>query len=113
MSIFFITPVMTPDQRRLTQFLYPLLAGFSTFFLGGTALLELTGDLAGFKVGFSATAGIAVFVLCYVYPPYFLRTAGVHDNVEATRILLSQDPKRTAGGEVARRKKLAKELYLN
>jgi hypothetical protein len=74
---FFRTPPqgLTRDQRTILLLLFALLAGFSTYFLGGAALLELTGDIyRGVKLGFSATAGIAVFVFCYLYPPYFFRS---------------------------------------
>ena len=70
---FFQTPTMTEDQRRIMLLLFALLAGFSTFFLGGTALLEISGKTSqGINLTLSATAGIAVFVLCYLSPPYFI-----------------------------------------
>lgn len=71
-AAFFLKSNMTPDQRTIALLLFALLAGFSTAFLGGTVLLEITGNTSqGRKFGLSATAGVAVFVLCYLYPPYF------------------------------------------
>jgi len=121
MAVFFLTPNMTPDQRRIVHFLFPLLAGFSTFFLGGSALLEFASGMAqGAKLSLSATAGVAVFFACYLYPPYFLRLASagvgsfteVETGVEATKALL-KSPVPTNVDGVAQRKKFAKELYRN
>ena len=78
---FFQTPTMTEDQRRIMLLLFALLAGFSTFFLGGTALLEISEKTSqGTKITLSATAGIAVFVLCYLYPPYFISVSNTASN---------------------------------
>jgi len=82
MAVFFFAPRMTDDQRKILLLLYALLAGCSTVFLGGTALLDLGSESEkGVKLGFSATAGVAVFALCYLFPPYFLRagSGGVPD----------------------------------
>jgi hypothetical protein len=113
-TTFFLTPTFTVDQRRTVLFLFPLLAGFSTFFVGGSALIEVTGEIAtGTKISFSATAGIAVFVLCYLYPPYFFKIPQVQEAVAATRRILLEQPEYTRGDETNRRKTLAEKLYKN
>jgi hypothetical protein len=52
---------LQPGQRRILNAVFPLLAGFATFFIGGTALIKLTG-LRGLKIAFTGTAGVAMFV---------------------------------------------------
>lgn len=59
---------LKPDQRRILNAIFPLLAGFATFFIGGTALVKLTGNLGGLKVLFTGTAGVAVFVFVFLHP---------------------------------------------
>ena len=52
----------------MLNFIFAFTAGMATVFLGGVAFLEITGGTGPLKVAFSATAGIAVFVLCYLHP---------------------------------------------
>src|SRR5258707_15088949 len=56
------------DQRHILNAIFPLLAGFATFFIGGTAFVRLTGNLGGLKVLFTGTAGVAVFVFVFLHP---------------------------------------------
>jgi len=56
------------DQRKILNAIFSLLAGFATFFIGGTALIKLTGSLRGLKVAFTGTAGVAMFVFVLLHP---------------------------------------------
>lgn len=69
-TAFFVRPNLTGPQETILNFIMPLSAGFATYFLGGTALLQVsrTDQSHGLKLAFSATAGIAVFVLVYLHP---------------------------------------------
>jgi hypothetical protein len=66
--VAFFVKTLSSDQREILNAVFSLLAGFATFFLGGTAFLRLTGNLAGLKILFSGTAGVAVFVLVLFHP---------------------------------------------
>jgi hypothetical protein len=59
--IAFFIGNLQPDQRRILNAIFSLLTGFATFFIGGTALIRLTGSLHGLKVVFTGTAGVAMF----------------------------------------------------
>ena len=74
MVAFYTTPNFTQSQREIVALIFPLLAGFSALFLGGTVLAEFSGTTpSGFKFGVSATAGIAIFLICYFNPPNFVK----------------------------------------
>lgn len=73
-AAFFYVPSMTADQRDISARLFALLCGFSSFFLGGTALFELNvPKTKAMKLSFSASAGIAVFAFTYTHPPYWFK----------------------------------------
>jgi hypothetical protein len=64
-------PDLNDDRRKLLNGVFALNAGFATFFLGGSAVLRLTGGVGRLRTVFNATAGIAVFSLCLIYRPLF------------------------------------------
>jgi len=66
--IAFFIANLQPDQRKILNAIFSLLAGFATFFIGGTALIKLTGSLRGLKVAFTGTAGVAMFVFVLLHP---------------------------------------------
>ncbi len=70
--VFIRWPRLEEDQRAILRFLMALLGGFSAFFIGGAAILQLqafANERA--RVFFSATAGVAVFALLYLFAPYW------------------------------------------
>ena len=88
MVAFYTTPNFTESQRGIVSLIFPLLAGFSALFLGGTVLFEVAGTTrTGLNVSLSATAGIAVFLICYFNPPPFVQRFVGH-YVEGTVDLL-------------------------
>jgi hypothetical protein len=66
--VAFFTGVLKPDQRHILNAIFPLLVGFATFFIGGTAFVKLTGNLGGLRVLFTGTAGVALFVFVFLHP---------------------------------------------
>lgn len=89
-AAFFLTPTMTRNQQDLVRFLFALLAGFATLFLGGTALLQFgIPKNPALKLSLSATAGVAIFVFVYVYPPYWYNTQEVIQQGEGSLVLSS------------------------
>jgi hypothetical protein len=80
LTAFFVVPKMSPDQRDISYRLFALLSGFATFFLGGSALFTINAPASDrLKVGFSATAGVAVFAFVYTRPPYWFVKQGSGD----------------------------------
>lgn len=71
MAVYFLTPEMKDDQRDLAKFLFALLAGFATYFIGGKALLRAEAGSGGKQISLSATAGVATFLLLYLVPPWW------------------------------------------
>lgn len=67
--VFFVVPQLTWDQSQIMRWIFALLGGFSTHFLGGTALLQFTSMREGSSLSFSAVSGIAVFVLLAFFLP--------------------------------------------
>jgi hypothetical protein len=71
---FFTTPNLTEDRRWIVSLIFPLLAGFSTIFMGGAVLLQVSGTThSGLKFSISAVAGVAVFIICYFNPPHIVK----------------------------------------
>jgi hypothetical protein len=66
--VAFFVKDLSPDQRKIFNAIFSLLAGFATFFIGGTAFVRLTGDTSGIKFFFTGSAGVAVFVLVLFHP---------------------------------------------
>jgi len=66
--VAFFVKDLSPDQRKIFNAIFSLLAGFATFFIGGTAFVRLTGDTSGIKFLFTGSAGVAVFVLVLFHP---------------------------------------------
>ena|ERR1700677_3798153 len=64
---FFMGPLKT-DQRHILNAIFPLLAGFATFFIGGSAFIKMTGNLGGLKFLFTGTAGVALFIFVLLHP---------------------------------------------
>jgi hypothetical protein len=67
---FFVRPNLTDDQRSILRFLIALLAGLAAYFIGGTALFELRGDVNP-RVGFTlkAAGGLAIFAFVFWVTP--------------------------------------------
>jgi len=86
--VFFIRPQLTSDQRATVRFLSAILAGAAaSTFLGGTAILTVRLR-APITVLFSATSGIAVFVLMYSVAPYWF-TADTASSQQPCRIAVA------------------------
>jgi hypothetical protein len=74
---YFKTPDRTSDQREIARFLSALLAGFAASFIGGKASLYADfPKTSAFKFTFSATAGVAIFILVYKLPPFWYEPPG-------------------------------------
>ena len=67
--VFFVKPDLTHDQRGILQFLSALLCGAAVAFLGGDIGLRFGGVKR--SAALAATGGVALFVLTYLYPPYW------------------------------------------
>lgn len=68
-TIFFVQPRLSEDQKNILNLIYPFIGGFSTFFLSGTALLRFTSTMgSGTRIVFSASAGVAVYVFLFLHP---------------------------------------------
>lgn len=88
MVVFFFAGTLDDDRRSILLILHPYLAGFSVFFMGGTALFKFTSQIgSSTKIAFSATAGTAVFAWVYLYPPPVI-TAKLVPKDEAFRIVV-------------------------
>ncbi len=88
----FFRPELNNSQKTIINFVFALIAGFATYFLGGTALLTIAHRPrgTGFNFGFSATAGIAVFALVYFHP-LFASTVGHVFTPEEKQVFDLQD----------------------
>lgn len=69
---FIFYPKLTDDQRNILRFLSALCGGSAAYFIGGLATIEIGfSEKSNFKLLFSATSGIALFVFLYSYSPYW------------------------------------------
>jgi len=59
--IFFKTPVLTDDQRKLLRIFCALLAGCAGVFISGEALFNLSREAGSTKMAVQGTAGFALF----------------------------------------------------
>lgn len=91
MMVAFFQKTLTDDQRPIVNGLFAVLAGAATFFIGGSAFIRFTGNLAGVKVLFTGTAGVAIMVFTLLHP-LFDKSQKKQDRdkqIESTRIQTS------------------------
>lgn len=77
MWAFVERPNLTGDQRSFMQAFFAVLAGFASSFMTGTALFQFTHTSRRSRFLFSGTAGLAMFALCLVWPPFFREASAV------------------------------------
>jgi hypothetical protein len=75
--IFFTTPVLTDDQRRILRFFCAFMAGCSGAFLSGDALFDYTHASKGTKIAVQGTAGCALFFCVWFTFEPLRRKSGV------------------------------------
>lgn len=76
--VYFNSPNPTIAQSNIVRLLYPLLTGFAASFISGGILLLVDMPVSSkVRLALSASAGLAIFIFVYRFPPYWYQTS--HD----------------------------------